>query len=54
MNQFGVHYIYIWKCHNIAPYVSIICYQSVLEKTNEGHEGKTDPSWGLVLIGVGT
>jgi hypothetical protein len=50
MNQFGLQYIYTWKCHKETPCVAILNKQKChFSKT--GQEGKTGPIWGWLHRG---
>jgi hypothetical protein len=55
MNQFGIHYIYTWKCHNGNLYKDILNKQKHLlkKKKPREQEGKTGPVWVLVPVGEG-
>jgi hypothetical protein len=49
MNQFGIQYIYIWKCHNETNCIVIL--NKIVFFINGGQKGKTDPVWGLAPVG---
>jgi hypothetical protein len=55
MNQFGLQYIYTWRCHKATPFIAILSRQKchfVFYKNGE-QEGGTGPVWGIGTCGRG-
>jgi hypothetical protein len=52
MNQFGLLYIYTWKCHNETPCIVILNKQKCLFlQKNKKRKAKQVIVWGLVPLG---
>jgi hypothetical protein len=49
MNQFGLQYIYTWKCHNETPHVANRKQKCLFFKNRE-QEGKAGRVWGLAPV----
>jgi hypothetical protein len=45
--------IYVKKCHNENPCITIMNKQKCPFFKNEGQESKTSPVWGLIPVGRG-
>jgi hypothetical protein len=50
MNQFGLQYIYTWKCHNETPCIAILNKQKCLFSKAEDKKVKQVLSWGVVSV----
>jgi hypothetical protein len=48
-NQFGLEYIYTWKCHKEVPYIAILNKNTFFFK-NRQQGSKTGLVWGLVSV----
>jgi hypothetical protein len=49
--EFGIQYIYTWKCHNETLCIDLLSKQKKIFFKIGGQEGKTGPVWGASTSG---